>query len=496
MHYTKDDNSFISNFKKLLTKSVQIGKNIEIRIPICLILLITLGLLYGNLFTFDNDNFFQLAHAKVLFSQGFVKEEPLTMHTGLDFLIPQWLSIVFIYLTYTYGGVVLLNLFFYIFVFSTIVIMYKTAMLILNGDSLKSVVWTSVETLFFMLIGYTTRPHVISLFFIALEIYVLEQYKHGKEKYIWCLPFISVMIINFHNSLWLFFVLVGIAYLAEFMIYKTGPEKIPRNTVIASMLSLVVSLMNPYGIDGVTYIFNSLKSIQPIASYIIELMPIGIRMETLMWLAHPFLIILLLLYRKSNKKIPLRYVFLWLGTLLLMIQHVRSSIQYFVCSFPIFLIAVNEIDTEVVPFRKKDLVESLVVLLLVFPIYSRRPNMDNNDDTDFMKYIEENIPRDAVIFNHVNNGGMLELNEYKPYIDARLEVFGKDNNKKFDYLSEYVSTLRGADIEEILEKYDFEYIILALVTNDTDAMENYAKKSEAWEEIYRSENSVIFQRIQ
>ena len=216
MHYTKDDNSFISNFKKLLTKSVQIGKNVTVRVPIWVVMLIILGLVFLRIFTFDNDNFFQLAHAEVLFNRGFVREEPLTMHEGLNFLIPQWLTSVFIYLTYIYGGVILLNLFFFIFVVSTVVIMYKTAMLILHGDSLKSAVWTVVEALLIVMLCYSTRPHMISQFFIALEIYVLEQYKLGKEKYIWYLPFISVLLINFHNSLWLFLFLSDLHILRSF----------------------------------------------------------------------------------------------------------------------------------------------------------------------------------------------------------------------------------------------------------------------------------------
>ena len=61
----------------------------------------------------EADIWFLLSHGKYIINHGFPYLDVLSMHTGLDFVMQQWLSSVIFYIIYEYFG----KLSFYVFIF-------------------------------------------------------------------------------------------------------------------------------------------------------------------------------------------------------------------------------------------------------------------------------------------------------------------------------------------------------------------------------------------
>ncbi len=56
----------------------------------------------------------------------------------------------------------------------------------------------------------------------------------------------------------------------------------------------------------------------------------------------------------------------------------------------------------------------------------------------------------------------MEFRGFKVYIDGRAEVFLKSNNKKDDIFKEYYKLEHGKiNYREVLDKYDFDYLLVS-----------------------------------
>ena len=483
-----------NRIKKLLRSTVRFGNMYAV--PILLFVITLAALFISRLTVFDPDNGFQIAHARVILSQGFVTEEPLTMHTGLSFMIPQWATAMLIWFLYTKLGVVAMNLVFLLFTAGTEWIMYKTGVLVSKNRTASALaVWVCISL--YLMFLYAPRPHTISMFLIALEIYALEQYKAGRRKYIWMLPAISVALINFHNSLWLFVIVAALPYVAEFIWYKKGPEKVTKEVMTASVLTILCGVVNPYGLKAPMYIVSSMKSIEAIAPYIIEMMPTGSNGHTIVSMAIPLATVLALLQRKEHEPIPIRYYLLWAGTLLLAIMNVRSWVQFLVCGCPMLICAIKGFDIKVEERCRWNygalLPAVMIVLVPILTMFGDEvPGGKTKEDIDTcLQYVKENISKDAVIFNSLNTGSYLEYYGYKPYIDTRNEVFGISNNGKFDYTQEYIDVgVKGINPEGFLKNYGFDTLIIQ--NNQCEALVYYAEQSGEWDKVYNGPDAAVY----
>ena len=79
----------------------------------------------------------------------------------------------------------------------------------------------------------------------------------------------------------------------------------------------------------------------------------------------------------------------------------------------------------------------------------------------FANYLDNFADKDIKLYTDYNNGGYMEYKGYKCYIDSRAEVFYKSNNKKQDVMVEYVNLFSNVNPKDFLNKYDFDYLLVA-----------------------------------
>ena len=76
--------------------------------------------------------------------------------------------------------------------------------------------------------------------------------------------------------------------------------------------------------------------------------------------------------------------------------------------------------------------------------------------SNIVDYLDKNeTNKDVKIYTSYEDGGYLEWRGYKPYIDARGDVFIKGNNKKFELMDEYYKAIKNDEFNGF-EFYEVE----------------------------------------
>ena len=151
-----------------------------------------------------------------------------------------------------------------------------------------------------------------------------------------------------------------------------------------------------------------------------------------------------------------------LGTFLLSISHYRTLSFFLIISIFIVDAFKNSDDEEKYNIPRKCILKQIAVcfviclsvLLFVDYDYVEYKNVDS-----IMEYMKENIPIDNKIYAE-SSSAYLEYVGYKVYIDNRIELFLKKMNKKSDILSECFKVRNNIGIDEFLNKYNFDYLLL------------------------------------
>jgi hypothetical protein len=125
------------------------------------------------------------------------------------------------------------------------------------------------------LIGERTevRPEVFSYFFSAIFLWILWSYHKNKisHRWLYALPFLEIVWVNFHIYFILGFMLIGAFWLEELMYHSKIIARIFAREALASyekfkklslvfFLAIIGSLINPYGVTAVLYPFNIFRN--------------------------------------------------------------------------------------------------------------------------------------------------------------------------------------------------------------------------------------------
>ncbi len=125
--------------------------------------------------------------------------------------------------------------------------------------------------------AWVDRPHLFSYFYIVLLIDLLLSYKEGNKKSLIWIPPLMLVWANTHASIPLGFVLMG--FMIATVIWErlsqgaTLPESLPRYLIGTTIVSVLISLINPNTYRTHLYVFK----IDPefVSNHIVEWIPLG-----------------------------------------------------------------------------------------------------------------------------------------------------------------------------------------------------------------------------
>ena len=432
--------------------------------------IVTAGVLVCNS-ALDNDSWYVLTEGREIVENGLYYQDQLSMHEGLDVTVQNYGFAVIFYLLYSvlgpvgvYIGMLILNL-------VLCYLIYKICMLISDKKVNLSLIITILTDLLLARHFITTRAQLLSYILLMLLIYLLELYiKTGKTKSVWWIPVISLAQINLHGSMWPMLIIVT----ATYMIGK-GYKKKPL--VMALVGLVLVGFLNPYGIKMMTYIFTSF-GVPEANIFITEMMPYRPLGDGYSMVLYGVIVGVLIAYiLGKRKRVRARWLILMFGFLALGINNCKGlSYLVLVMLFPLAAV-YKDIPIEKWGSRKiRWMVASWAGVLALVSVVTvaviRIPNVIDGPNENMIKTmdkIDEDVGdknKDEIkIYVNYDMGGFVEYRGYKAYIDPRMEVFIKSNNHKEDIFQEYYyftnSYRNDLSEKEFLEKYDFDYLLVA-----------------------------------
>lgn len=314
--------------------------------------------------------------------------------------------------------------------------------------------------------------------------------KFGEKKWLIAIPFLSLLQINLHGSLWLMLFLVMGAFILDSRIekYKAKP------LIITAVISLAMGLVNPYGLDMILFVVRSYSG-GTIQRLVTEMRPFDLGG----WVNRVFyvgiVIVILMGFYGKAKDIKVRYLMMFIGLLGLALNTVKGMSQVILV---MFLPVIGMYRKAKFPklknpkaIRRLEMGEMVLAVVVVGAfggilwrnLRGLREGPDNGllwavDALDAEAEPEE---RKALkVYTGYNDGGYMEFRGYKPYLDPRAEVFLEANNGKEDILAEYIDLREGRkDKKEFLEKYQFDYLV---VRGEYDPL--YMDEIEGFEKIF------------
>lgn len=406
------------------------------------------------------DIFYLIPQGKYILNNGIYHIDPFSIHNGLHVVVQNYMSSCLFYLifkVFSWNGFVI-----YTIICNALIcyLIYKICLLISsNNKSLSIIIMVINDILLYYFL--VPRPQLLSYINLLLVIYLLELYVHkNNKKYLYFIPLISILQINIHASLWIMIFLFMLPYIVEGIFKKYNIKPI----LFIFLISLVCGLINPYGFENITFIFGSFHN-----KYMTSLIPeLYKTWFNTLW-GTIFLIILIinsLIYIIFvNKKVKIRYLCLYLGTMILGLSSLKGFSNYLLCSiFPFAYYFRNKkfnIDYSIISKLCNIFIVVLIIissLLIVLKRNEVQEYVAGNSYSFLLKHYDKDNIR---LYSIMEDGGYGMFLGVKSYLDCRAEYFIKYNNKKYDILKEYFLLQHSKiNINEFLDKYKFTHLLL------------------------------------
>ncbi|MCR4689292.1 MAG: hypothetical protein K5745_07065 [Saccharofermentans sp.] len=397
----------------------------------------------------DTDAFFIIDIGRYIFTNHQIPHEAYWyINEGLHTIVQQWLCGVVNYAAYLIGkdiGMVVLG-----------ILMNGVFLLALykyGKDTLKDKTFGLNAAIFCWIAMnkfISTRPYAITISVALMQVLILREFaaksKPTNKEFLLFILKICLMflfIANWQSS--------NILFLALFMlcfIPRINGKKFSVNwrVLVALVLGLLVTPLNPNGLDGPLYLWYSKGYLAPFD--IIEVAPPKIVS------VYTFLILIvagLTIYGLVKKKITSDEVFLAFGCIFMSCLFMR-------CCWTLILPLIPMLRFVKITDRSNDILKlgyiavGFVCISQIFIFYLGK----TNEREEMVTYLPS--PDQTVLYTDFNTGSLFLLDGYKVYYDSRPELMGEDIAGEGAFYDEAVSTWDGsADYDSFVAKYGFNY---------------------------------------
>lgn len=474
----------------------------------CFFLSLVAGMYSVSSFFPNSDTYFLISTGEyIVTNHTFPNVNPFVMHDGYAIIIQQWLFDVLMYAIYQLAG------WFGIYIYSLLISLvnaffaYRLLGFYTNNVSAKLIVTTIFVS--FMSKWFVARPMSISLFLLIAIVIVIKKYQQSRRKSILCwLPVLSLLLVNIHSAMWpmLFIIILPFVFPDDFPImcdksniiifFKQWIQK-HKYILLALLPTTLVGLINPYGIKGALYLLLSYDSASE-GNIISEMGSADLISDVGLFIV--FTIICLYWYITTKRKdIEMSLVYMTLGSIVMSTLHIRNA---WILTFSLIPITAIMLDKLLVLKNKPiKIAKSTSIICLSFIIamgiimlqgVDQKPKDSWTAPIEAVSYLNQYDKDDVVIFNDFDNGQYLAFCGYKPFIDARPELFQSKINKKEDLYTEYVKLIkRTANYGDFINKYQFTHILVV----DASGMSVYMQSNTQYKQVVEGNGYILYEKI-
>ena len=481
------------------------------KITICFLLMIIIWAISLVNKTFQNDTFYTIKVGQSILKNGVDMLDHFSIHTNLPYVYPHWLYDVSVYIIYSFSGYLGLYISSIIIFIVLIVLIYFIINFITENKFISVFLVFVFANTIAIFIG--VRAQTVSYLLFALELFFIELFlKKGKNKYLFFLVIISLILCNVHSAVWLFYFVVFLPYIVDWFISTFLSKKINftlkdriifgeykniKKIFITIFIALLMGFIVPNGLNSFTHLFKLFLGNSQ--SYISEHQKTPFIMSIF-----PLLMYIQVLFFAYKSRIKLSDFFMLSGLLLMSIlssRHVSLfcllGIIYYARCFSFFLSNTKFNIKRFIPKHPNRLIFVALILciaLTTLRLYnsSKLEYIDKKEyPIEATKYIKNNINiKEMRLFNDYNFGSYLLLNDIPVFIDSRCDLYTKQfSGLDYDIFDDYMNI--SSDYEE---KFEFYKITHILISNDDDLFKKL-NNNKSYTVLYKDKKYTLFSRV-
>ena len=226
----------------------------------------------------DTDVFYIISTGNYILSHGIPHTNPFVTTPGMSIAVQNWAycaMIAWARKSFGTAGLLILT----VLMIAGVYLVVRSLVAKTVTDPWVRLICTVILTNMF---GYLNlRPEILTFLLIVLELYGIEKYRQtSKMGYLGMIPVAMLVEVNFHASYWIMHLIVLLPYLVKFpykhVIQTCMTGKMRRTLIFAAILSMPVLLVNPYGLENATYVFDAMTSGALKLMKISELLPFAL----------------------------------------------------------------------------------------------------------------------------------------------------------------------------------------------------------------------------
>lgn len=481
-------------------------KNV-VKIVVALLLLIIYVFLITRI-TIQNDVLFDIKQGEVYVNEGIVLQDKFSFHDNLKYVSHHFLVTIITYCAYRYFGFTGVYLLEVVMAILLSFAFYNANKLYVKSKKL-SYFLVFIE-LFLMIDFISQRAQIYSYIVFLVEIICIEKFLRNKSfKHLFVLSILPLILVNFHAGVLPFYFIIIFVYALNVFKIKIGrienAEEYRKNIkylVIPVIVGTLLSFVNPFGIDLITYPYKTIFS-DAIISNEFKQATIGYNLDIYL-----FAFTIIIIYFYSKQKIKLHQLLLFLGTCFMAF----NSIRHYSILIVVIVTNLNLLEEILLNIKEKILVgirkgkEDLFLQVLYFSfltlifsfgiefcIYKSKEVLpDELYPNQAICYIKENISKDSKIFNMYDWGTLMMFNDIKVFIDSRCDLYLEEYNKNVrvgkDFFDVYYMNVPYTNV---FEKYNIDYVFMP----KTSELSKFLEEDKKYNLIYEDDISSIFMVI-
>ena len=366
----------------------------------------------------------------------------------------------------------------------------------------------------------TARAQVVSYILFILELFFIEKFlSSSNKKYLIAFPILSLLIVNMHCAVWIFFFLLFLPYICEYFIslFKVSNKCIlnkkfyieKNNNIKYLIVIMFLCIFTGFiTLNGDTPFVYTLKIIQGgTTNWIVEHKPSFI-FHSPGLLTYLYIFLFLLFFKH---KIRLSDFFLSIGLFILAFVSNRHVSLLNICFvFPLCRyfssFFKNKYKNFINLFIKFALRKWIFVIFIFLIIslsnyyFSKIYKQGFIDETlypvEATNYIKDNLDIDDIrLFNEYNYGSYLLFRGVPVFIDSRSDLYTPEFNEiDRSIADDFLNVV--LDYDEVFDYYSIDYVMLYKCDNEyCSGLVDLLRSDKNYLNIYEDDYFVIFNRV-
>ena len=259
-------------------------------------------------------------------------ENPFFVHDGLPLIVQQWMYCIYCGILSNYGNI---GTAISILALESVLIFVIYKLFRLRNIEKHISFWLSILSVF-VAMNYmvNVRPECITVILLMVQIYATEKYMMTHNlKWFAVFPVVMLLEINVHSSMWFMHFCVLIPYALPLKVknlcHKDACLKV-KSLIILVFSMMLAMLCNPYGIEVIQYLYNSLTSNTFHILHFYEMLSITVDTKyTIIWLVFIFLSAICL----KNKLFRSVDIYIVAGLIIMALMALRNVMFFPIMSY-------------------------------------------------------------------------------------------------------------------------------------------------------------------